>query len=45
MRLDAAKAKTLLPALQRAALALSRIDADAGSDRARPDPLSTESPP
>ena len=34
MRLDAAKAKTLLPALQRAALALSRIDADAGSDRA-----------
>ncbi|MDP9989817.1 DNA-binding IclR family transcriptional regulator [Variovorax boronicumulans] len=34
MRLDAAKAKTLLPALQRAALALSRIDTDAGSDRA-----------
>jgi DNA-binding IclR family transcriptional regulator len=35
MRLDAAKAKTLLPALQRAALALSRIDADAGTDRAQ----------
>ncbi|WP_041942997.1 IclR family transcriptional regulator [Variovorax paradoxus] len=34
MRLDAAKAKTLLPALQRAALALSRIDTDAGTDRA-----------
>ncbi|MDP9895961.1 DNA-binding IclR family transcriptional regulator [Variovorax boronicumulans] len=34
MRLDAAKAKTLLPALQRAALALSRIDTDVGSDRA-----------
>ncbi|WP_432726590.1 IclR family transcriptional regulator [Variovorax sp. W6] len=34
MRLDAAKAKTLLPALQRAAQALSRIDADAASDRA-----------
>ncbi|KIQ20570.1 IclR family transcriptional regulator [Variovorax paradoxus] len=34
MRLDAAKAKTLLPALQRAALALGRIDADAGTDRA-----------
>ncbi|MBJ2160300.1 IclR family transcriptional regulator [Variovorax sp. IB41] len=34
MRLDAAKAKTLLPALQRAALALSRIDTDAGNDRA-----------
>ncbi|MCR6476604.1 IclR family transcriptional regulator [Variovorax sp. ZS18.2.2] len=34
MRLDAAKAKALLPALQRAALALSRIDTDAGSDRA-----------
>ncbi|MDQ0033100.1 DNA-binding IclR family transcriptional regulator [Variovorax boronicumulans] len=34
MRLDAAKAKTLLPALQRAALTLSRIDTDAGSDRA-----------
>jgi len=35
MRLDAARAKTLLPALQRAALALSRIDADAPSDRAQ----------
>ena len=35
MRLDAAKAKTLLPALQRAAQALSRIDADAASDRAQ----------
>jgi len=34
MRLDTAKAKTLLPALQRAALALSRIDTDAGTDRA-----------
>jgi DNA-binding IclR family transcriptional regulator len=34
MRLDAAKAKALLPALQRAALALSRIDTDAGADRA-----------
>ncbi|VTU33650.1 Acetate operon repressor [Variovorax sp. PBL-E5] len=33
MRLDAAKAKLLLPALQRAALALSRIDADAGGPR------------
>ena len=33
MRLDAAKAKSLLPALQRAAQALSRIDADAASDR------------
>ncbi len=33
MRLDIAKAKTLLPALQRAALALSRIDADAGPAR------------
>ncbi|WPH12631.1 IclR family transcriptional regulator [Variovorax paradoxus] len=31
MRLDAAKAKALLPALQRAAEALSRIDADAGT--------------
>ena len=35
MRLDAAKARALLPALQRAALALSRIDADAGTDRAQ----------
>ncbi|WP_081271231.1 IclR family transcriptional regulator [Variovorax paradoxus] len=36
MRLDAAKAKTLLPALQRAAKALSRIDAGAAfSDRAQ----------
>jgi len=35
MRLDAAKAKTLLPALQRAAQALSRIDAGAASDRAQ----------
>ncbi|MGJ7501559.1 IclR family transcriptional regulator [Variovorax sp. ZT5P49] len=35
MRLDAAKAKTLLPALQRAAQALSRIDADAAPDRAQ----------
>jgi len=35
MRLDAAKAKALLPALQRAALALSRIDTDAGADRAQ----------
>ena len=35
MRLDAAKAKALLPALQRAAEALSRIDADAGTDRAQ----------
>ena len=34
MRLDAAKARTLLPALQRAALALSRIDAGASTDRA-----------
>ncbi|VTU25726.1 Acetate operon repressor [Variovorax sp. SRS16] len=33
MRLDAAKAKLLLPALQRAALALSRIDADANGPR------------
>ena len=35
MRLDVAKAKSLLPALQRAAQALSRIDADAASDRAQ----------
>ncbi len=35
MRLDAAKAKTLLPALQRAAQALARIDADAASQQAR----------
>jgi DNA-binding IclR family transcriptional regulator len=35
MRLDSTKAKTLLPALQRAAQALSRIDADAASDRAQ----------
>ncbi|MFL9670039.1 IclR family transcriptional regulator [Variovorax sp. AB1(2024)] len=36
MRLDAAKAKTLLPAMQRAAKALSRIDAGAAfSDRAQ----------
>jgi DNA-binding IclR family transcriptional regulator len=35
VRLDAAKAKLLLPALQRAARALSRIDADAEAD---PDP-------
>ncbi|WP_285414647.1 IclR family transcriptional regulator [Variovorax sp. efr-133-TYG-130] len=36
MRLDAAKAKTLLPAMQRAAKALSRIDASAAfSDRAQ----------
>lgn len=35
MRLDAAKAKTLLPALQRAAQALSRIDAGAATDRAQ----------
>jgi DNA-binding IclR family transcriptional regulator len=35
MRLDAAKAKALLPALQRAAQALSRIDAGAASDRAQ----------
>lgn len=35
MRLDAAKARALLPALQRAARALSRIDSDAGGDRAR----------
>lgn len=35
MRLDAAKAKALLPALQRAAQALSRIDAGAATDRAQ----------
>ena len=36
MRVDAEKAKKLLPALQRAALALSRIDADTdGEDRAQ----------
>jgi hypothetical protein len=34
MRLSAAKAKTLLPALREAALALSRIDAD-GAQTAR----------
>jgi len=36
VRLDAAKAKLLLPALQRAAQALSRIDADADPDLKRP---------
>ncbi|MGJ7568341.1 IclR family transcriptional regulator [Variovorax sp. GB1R11] len=35
MRLDAAKAKALLPALQRAALALSRIGTDAAAERAQ----------
>ena len=35
MRLDAATARSLLPALQRAAHALSRIDADAGNERAQ----------
>ena len=35
MRLDAAKAKALLPALRRAAAALSRIDASAASDQAQ----------
>ncbi|MFM9927249.1 IclR family transcriptional regulator [Variovorax sp. H27-G14] len=35
MRLDTAKAKALLPALQRAAQSLSRIDASATTDRAQ----------
>jgi DNA-binding IclR family transcriptional regulator len=35
MRLDAAKARALLPALQRAAIALSRIDADAAAEQAQ----------
>jgi IclR family acetate operon transcriptional repressor len=35
MRMDMDKAKKLLPALQRAALALSRIDADTEPDATR----------